>query len=140
MKKISIVLSFLMMVSCGDKEEDKTETHTVSFLNRSPSASSARGTSPTIPIRDNSGSVTPLFGEFTLQPEELKKITYSCEDCPEFSFDYDIDGTGPPLCVCTEAYGADYAFGFCPADGFNSDDPRGSAKCVECSDTKCAAR
>ena len=53
MKKISIVLSFLMMVSCGDKEEDKTETHTVTFKNISRSR---------VQINDNTGSATPLFG------------------------------------------------------------------------------
>ena len=113
MKKISIVLSFLMMVSCGDKEEeDKTETFTVTFKNKTLNQN--------ITVSDNTASVAPLFGTFTLQPNATKQITYSCEDCPAFDYNYEHDGVGGErawrTCVCTDGTtdNSYYTFGYCP--------------------------
>ena len=107
MKKISIVLSFLMMVSCGDKEEDKTETHTVTFKNISRSR---------VQINDNTGSATPLFGGISLQPDEFQSLTYKCEDCPPLQFLFQmVGGGGDRSCVCVEG-DADYTIGHCPGE------------------------
>ena len=116
MKKISIVLSFLMMVSCGDKEEDKTETHTVTFKNISRSR---------VQINDNTGSATPLFGGISLQPDEFQSLTYKCEDCPQFAFYWELTGGSSTSCVCVEG-DADYTIGHCPGN-YGGDMPE-----VEC--------
>jgi len=112
MKKSLIVLSFLMMVSCGDKEEDKTETFTVTFENKTLNQN--------ITVSDNTASVAPLFGTFTLQPNATKQITYTCEDCPVFDFNYEHSGVGGArawvTCVCSDGTtdNAYYTFGYCP--------------------------
>ena len=95
-----------MMISCGDKEEDKTETHTVTFENIFYKHQ--------VQIYDNTGSVKPLFGTIRLQPGEFQSLTYKCEDCPTFDFFYEISSIGNSTsCVCTDGI-ADYTIGGCP--------------------------
>ena len=117
MNKLLLIVLSLMMVSCGDKEEeeDKVETHTVTFKNISDKI---------VLVRDNSGSAEQLFGQFNLQVGEFKSITYKCEDCPEFAFYWEFGG-GFTSCVCSEGE-ADYTIGHCPGT-FGGDDPE-----VEC--------
>jgi hypothetical protein len=130
MKKLLIILSLLTLFACGDKEEDKTETHTVTFKNNSHTQE--------VTIWDNTGSVTPLFGSFTIKQRESKTIEYSCEDCPEFSFTYERRSIGGwinwILCVCDDGSSI-YSFGYCPGYDFTSPQIEGFAdgKCLKCS-------
>jgi len=129
---IGLILLFaLMSTGCGDKEEkDKTETHTVSFKNINQD-------NKMVYITDDNG-LEPLFSSITLQPGQLKSITYKCEDCPELKFMYSFssNANGAP-CVCEEGE-ADYNIGYCPISRGSSTGNVELGECKTCSKTTVA--
>ena len=128
MKRLWII-SFLMITSCMDIN-DKSVTQRVTFQNKSLEF---------ITISDESKSDEPLFPTYTIPPNEIVTLEYPCEDCPVFSFKYEVVDKKYTICLCNDGTDflpsgelADFSFGYCPNFNFINDQKREMGKCSRC--------
>jgi len=113
-------------------DQDNSVTYKVTFNNKSFEP---------ITISDDTGGDAPLFPSYTIPPNQAATLEYSCEDCPMFAFNYEVQSTSGisyVLCLCdgTEYLPngglADYTFGYCPSSDFTNDQEKASGKCSRC--------
>ena len=122
MKYLMPVVFALSLLNMSCEENEKTdelilETHKVSFKNL---------TSVSIEIKDNTGSVEPLFGKFNIAPYESQSLSYQCLECASFDFWYEVINNiyNIKTCICLEGE-EDFTIGKCP--GVNNNE-----HCLEC--------
>ena len=128
MKRLFILLS-LIIISCMDTN-DKSFSHRVTFNNK---------TLESITISDDSKSDEPLFPTYTIPPNQIVTLEYTCEDCPVFSFQYNLEDKKYTICLCNDGTDflpsgvvADFSFGYCPSFNFSNDQDRAEGKCSRC--------
>lgn len=108
----SLLIFLLLINSCKKttKSEEKVQTNTITFINK---------TDENITIKDNSG--TGVFTEFILFAYSTKELTYDCTNLqwcqlewvysfPSVNIFYD------GICICQEEMisNEQYVFGYCP--------------------------